>query len=283
MKLEKILAGIDFGKDTESVLAYAAYFAKIFDATLHLQYVIDYIVTPPTYLTPYIEEEKRIAEKEFSNLQKQLTDADIKTVTGVIVGRLHESFEAALKKTKADMLALGFISHALRRSSSEKLIKGLQLPILVVRGEKAESAKSGTIQIRKILCPSDFSEISKKALNMAIQLKDMFSSKLDVLHVCPDYVIKKMKTSEARDRAMRELHERAREKLAAYLSEFNMEEAGIIHEGDPYKRIISFSRENDIDLLVMGARGLGFIKGMLIGSVTDAVLKSSPCPVLVIH
>jgi nucleotide-binding universal stress UspA family protein len=34
---------------------------------------------------------------------------------------------------------------------------------------------------------------------------------------------------------------------------------------------------------VMGARGLGLIKGMLIGSVTDAVLKSAPCPVLVIH
>ncbi len=62
-----------------------------------------------------------------------------------------------------------------------------------------------------------------------------------------------------------------------------MKEAGIIHEGEPDKRIVSFSRENDIDLLVMGARGLGFIKGMLIGSVTDAVLKSSPCPVLVIH
>lgn len=29
MKIEKILAGIDFQKDTESVLAYAAYFAKI--------------------------------------------------------------------------------------------------------------------------------------------------------------------------------------------------------------------------------------------------------------
>ena len=35
------------------------------------------------------------------------------------------------------MLVLGFVTHTFRRSSSEKLIKGLQIPMLVVRGEKA--------------------------------------------------------------------------------------------------------------------------------------------------
>jgi len=54
-------------------------------------------------------------------------------------------------------------------------------------------------------------------------------------------------------------------------------------QGEPHKRIVALAKEKDIDLIVMGARGLGFIKGMLIGSVTDAVLKSSPCPVLVAH
>ncbi len=62
-----------------------------------------------------------------------------------------------------------------------------------------------------------------------------------------------------------------------------IKETGVIEAGEPDRRIVSFAKENDIDLIVMGARGLGLIKGMLIGGVTDAVLKSSPCPVLVIH
>lgn len=59
-------------------------------------------------------------------------------------------------------------------------------------------------------------------------------------------------------------------------------ERTVLH-GNPYETISSHAKEKDVDLTIMGARGLGLIKGMLIGSVTDAVLKSSPCPVMVIH
>lgn len=283
MKLKKILTGIDFGKDTNSVMAYAASFAGIFGSSVKLLYIIDYLVTPPTYLTPYIEEEKKVAEKNFETLKRQLTDAEIGAETEVIVGRLQESFEAAAKKTGADMLVLGFMSHVFRRSSSEKLIKGLQMPMLVVRGEKAEPLRIGSVQIRSILCPIDFSETSGKSLEIAKELSGLFSAKLHVLYVSPDYMLKKMKISEERDRASRDLLERANEKLTEFLSSHNLKDTGEIDEGEPDNRIVNFAKQKDIDLIVMGARGLGLIKGMLIGSVTDAVLKSSPCPVLVIH
>lgn len=185
MKIERIVAGIDFGPSSEIVGAYSSFFAKGTGASIHLLYVIDYLVTPPAYLAPYMEEEKKVAEKNFTALKERFADAGIKTETEIIIGRLRESFEAVVEKTNADMLILGFKSHALRRSSSEKLIKGLQVPMLVVRGEKTESARTGPIEIRRILCPADFSESSSKALKVAKDLKDMFSSKLDVIHVFP--------------------------------------------------------------------------------------------------
>ena len=283
MKIEKILAGIDFGKDTEKVLAYASLFAEVFDASLNLLHIIDYLITPPAYLTLYIEDEKKAAEKNFAVWGKQLRDAGIKTKTGITIGRLHESFDAEVKKINADMLVLGFSSHVLKRSSSEKLIKGLKMPMLVARGEKAESAKIGSLKIKSILCPTDFSETSRKALTVAKELGDIFSSKVNVIYVLPDYIIKKMEASSDRDRAMKELLDEAEGRLDTFLTDSDLKETGMISEGEPDIRINSFSKEKDIDLVVMGARGLGFIKGMLIGSVTDAVLKSSPCPVLVIH
>jgi nucleotide-binding universal stress UspA family protein len=283
MKVKKILAGIDFGKDTESVLAYAAHFAGMFGATVNLLYVIDYLTTPPAYLIPYIEEEQKIAGKKFNILKKQLSDSGISSKTEIIVGRLQESFEKAVKKAGADMLVLGFMTHALRRSSSEKLIKSLQMPMLVVRGKKAESSKKGTIQIRKILCPTDFSDMSGVALKTAMELKDVLSARLDVIHVSPVYEIEKIKTLDDKERALEEFHKRARNRLDDFLHDHTVQDKGILHEGEPEQKIVAFAGENDIDLIVIGARGLGLIKGMLIGSVTDAILKSSPCPVIVVH
>jgi len=285
MKIERIVAGIDFGPSSEIVGAYSSFFAKGTGASIHLLYVIDYLVTPPAYLAPYMEEEKKIAEKNFTALKERFADAGIKTETEIIIGRLRESFEAVVEKTNADMLVLGFTSHVLRRSSSEKLIKGLQMPMLVVRGEKADSARMDSIKIRRILCPTDFSEESKKALKFANDLKDIFSAEMAVIHVLPNHIIKiKIEKIRDRDRVLQELNDEARDNLNNFLSNYDIEKSGgVIEEGEPAKRIVSFSKEKDIDLIVMGARGLGLMKGMIIGSVTDAVLKSSPCPVLVIH
>ena len=283
MKIEIILAGVDFGPATDSIIAYAASFASAANASLHLLHVLDYVVTPPAYLAPYIDEEKRVAESNLAVMKKELQEAGIKTGTETVIGRLHDSFAASLKKTHADMLVLGFMTHTFRRSSSEKLIKGLNIPMLVVRGEKAMAARKGGVDIARVLCPTDFSEYSLKALKTAMELCDLFSARLDVLHVLQDFAIKTMKMTGEREKALQELREKAKKKLDAFLPENAVRCTGTIDEGEPYEKIVSFAQQNNTDLIVTGARGLGLIEGMLIGSVTDAVLKSSHCPVLVLH
>lgn len=284
IEMRSVLTGTDLGPDTEKVLAYASFFAKSMGASLSLLYVIDYLITPPAYLMPYIDEEKKIAEENFRVWKKIIEDIGIKAEMDVVVGRLHESFETEVKRLKTDMLVLGFKTHAFRRSSSERLIKGLQVPMLVVQGKKAEAAKIGSVKIKKILCPTDFSESSMKAVKAAKELQDVLSTELDVIHVLPSHIIgEKMKAWTDKDRARQELTGQAKESLDKFLSEAGLEKAGAIYEGEPHKKIVSVSADNDTDLIVIGARGLSYIKEMLIGSVTDAILKSSPCPVLVIH
>jgi nucleotide-binding universal stress UspA family protein len=283
MKIEKILAGVDFGPATDSIMAYAASFASAANASLHLLHVLDYVVTPPAYLAPYIDEEKRVAESNFAILKKELEDAGIKTGTAIVIGRLHESFAASLKKTHADMLVLGFMTHTFRRSSSEKLIKGLQIPMLVVRGEQAVAVHKRPVAISRILCATDFSEYSLKALKAAKELCAVFYARLDVLHVLDDSVFKKMKMTGEREKALQELRETAKKRLDTFLPENCLRCTGTIEEGEPYEKIVSFAQQNGIDLIVTGARGLGLIEGMLIGSVTDAIIKLSHCPVLVLH
>jgi nucleotide-binding universal stress UspA family protein len=283
MKIEKILAGVDFGPATDSIMAYTSTFGSAANASVHLLHVLDYIVTPPAYLAPYIDEEKRLSESKLAILRKELRDAGIETGTATVIGRLYESFAQSLKKMQADMLVLGFMAHTFRRSSSEKLIKGLNIPMLVVRGEKSEAVRKAPVTISRILCATDFSEYSLKALKTAVELCDLFSARLDVLHVLQDSAIKTMKMTGDRGKALKELREVARKKLDMFLTENAARCTGTIEEGEPYEKIVSFAQENSIDLIATGARGLGLIEGMLIGSVTDAVLQSSHCPVLVLH
>ena len=68
------------------------------------------------------------------------------------------------------------------------------------------------------------------------------------------------------DRARAEAHEKGVTQLSATSV-----------EGDPAEQILIFARENDVDAIVMGNRGLGALKGLLIGSVSQKVSSLSEC------
>lgn len=283
MEIRKILVGVDFGPATDAVLSYAAHFARATGASLTLLYAIDYLTTPPAYLAPYMEKEKKAALDNFAVLEKQLAERGVRAESEVSAGRLQESFEAAIGRTHPDMLVLGFMTHAFRRSSSEKLIKSLTMPMLVVRGEKTRQSRTGTVVMKKILCPVDLSEQSQKALIAAKALQGILSCSLEILSVMPSHKVRGLTSQDESDRLIRELHDDTKSRLEKFLGDTGIGESVIIDDGEPGQRIPAVAQDLNSDLIVIGARGLGLIKGMLIGSVTDAVLKTSPCPVLVIH
>jgi nucleotide-binding universal stress UspA family protein len=51
----------------------------------------------------------------------------------------------------------------------------------------------------------------------------------------------------------------------------------------PYVEIVRYAKERDIDLIVMGTHGRGFVAHMLMGSVAEKVVRRSPCPVLTVR
>jgi len=67
------------------------------------------------------------------------------------------------------------------------------------------------------------------------------------------------------------------------VKEFNLPGEAEILQGASGEIICSAAEDGGYDLIVMGARGLSYLQGVLIGSTTETVLKSSPCPVLIVH
>jgi nucleotide-binding universal stress UspA family protein len=56
-----------------------------------------------------------------------------------------------------------------------------------------------------------------------------------------------------------------------------------ILEGSPAEAIMDVANTREVDLIVMGSRGLGRLKGLLIGSQSQKVLQHAPCPVLIVR
>jgi nucleotide-binding universal stress UspA family protein len=284
MLIDKILVAIDFEKETNNIVSYAGYFSLKTGSSLEFLNVIDYITTPPSYLLKYIEEEKKAIEKRFIDIKNILEKYNINLRLEIVVGRLQESFQRYVDEKAPKMLIIGFSSHQFRRSSSEKIIKSLKVPMLVVRGVSFKEIDVESVLIKKILCPVDLSEPSKKALSFSIQLSQLLSADLLILHVISDKFIKDkvFKEGELREYYKVILEERRKE-FYSLLESFDCKDKGEVIEGDPYIDIVRYANENNFNLIVVGARGLGLIKGLFIGSVTDSILKTSHCPVFVVH
>jgi nucleotide-binding universal stress UspA family protein len=137
---------------------------------------------------------------------------------------------------------------------------------------------------QKILVPLDGSEHSERALEAAVQLAKKFNSKLALLTV---YSATEMIPSPefpgfpvigaAREWGGKILAE-AEQKVKSETIEVETE----LTEGNAVERIVEKSKEGKFDLIVMGARGLSTIEKILIGSVSEGVIKNAPCPVLIV-
>lgn len=291
LKAEKILAAIDLGSDTEKILAYALWLSKTVGsgtAEIDMLYVIDYALTPPAYMIPYIEKEKKADEEELCKWAERLKGLGIRAGHTIAVGRLVEAFNAAIKDMQSDILVLGYKSHIVRPSSSERLIKSLDIPMLVIRGQKSEKSLIGKVNIKKILCPVDFSEPSKKAFEFAKSLSEKASADLIASHVVSSIKMEKgfekLRDMSEKDRSdyKNELLKDAEGKMCFFLNICGGAES-VVRIGVPYTTINEIATEKEADLIVMGARGLSYTKGVILGSVSESIIKSSPCPVMIVR
>jgi universal stress protein A len=146
------------------------------------------------------------------------------------------------------------------------------------------------IRIDRILCPTDFSELADHATDYACALADAFKAELHVLHVVdesyqywmamgpnslplgptPEEI--RVGAEEQMERCKRERFSNAQSPLVA-----------TVRVGRPFLEIIRYARDQQIGLIVMGTHGRSGLTHVLLGSVTEKVVRKAPCPVLTVR
>lgn len=137
----------------------------------------------------------------------------------------------------------------------------------------------------KILLPTDFSECSAEAADVARSLAERFRSRVVVLHVLdqPATLDPMFRGDIPLELLRSRMEQFAQENMDAFLaSHFSGFENfdTMLAAGIPYREIIGKAREVGAELIVIGTHGHTGVEHVLFGSTAEKVVRMAPCPVL---
>jgi nucleotide-binding universal stress UspA family protein len=143
----------------------------------------------------------------------------------------------------------------------------------------------------KIIVGLDGSELSYKALDHAIEIAGKFGAELKLVAVVPKIRIPVYGGHTRASEDIQRFHQslgRAysnvlikAEQRVKFLKD-NIKIEKIILEGKPSTNIVEASEEKDVDLIIIGSRGIGGITGWILGTTSNKVVETSKKPVLII-
>ena len=174
-------------------------------------------------------------------------------------------------------------------SVSDSVVRHAHCPVLVVRGEREEERAAITFPT-KILVATDGSEEATLAARTAADIAANTESEVHVVHVrgMPVYIdpgpeVPRVAPGAAEETVRREAQgvlDTQAEQLEAASGKVTQTH---IRLGRPVEEIIILADEIDAELVVMGSRGLGRVRRLLLGSVSDGVVRHAHCPVMVVR
>jgi nucleotide-binding universal stress UspA family protein len=206
---------------------------------------------------------------------------------------VHEAIAGRVATTHADLLVMGThgrsgFQHMLLGSVTEKVIRTVTCPTLVVPPRAPDVAPDTPVTFRHILCPTDFLASSLKACEYAISVAEEWDAQVTLVHVVE--MLAAVGEAPSLDDPYARLRGAAIADARRRLSDLIPEDArafctidAVVVEGRAYKEILCLAKQKGTDLIVMGVHGRKPLDLLFFGSTAHHVLRASTCPVLVVR
>ncbi len=142
--------------------------------------------------------------------------------------------------------------------------------------------------IRRILCPTDFSEFSDMAFRYALSIAQHYGGKLFVEHVVELWQHPEAAFVPAHYYVEFRSHllHKGEEELQRFVKHHannGIQPVSVVEQGIAADSILSLAEAQEVDLIVMGTHGRRGFDRLMVGSVTERVLRKASCPVLAVH
>jgi nucleotide-binding universal stress UspA family protein len=142
-------------------------------------------------------------------------------------------------------------------------------------------------EIKRILCPVDLSDVSRHAIDHAVLLARWYEARITALHVCNPLVVPMadftvVGTVPPPVMTEDEINEFRARVRACFDSAGKIDVDVLVEDGHPANQILARAKAQAADLIVIGTHGTGGFQHLVLGSVTERVLRQATCPVLTV-
>ena len=302
-KIANILVPLDFSRRSLKALKYALPFAERFHSTLHLVHAFEYeypmsiLAAMPLAISE--AQVARSAKRRLAAVAKKHLVALAPENCHVVKGHPSQAVCQLARRLETDLIVTtthGYtgLRHVFLGSTAERIVQHTPCGVLVVReherefvGETRGAANSGgTIRLRKILVPLDFSECSMVGLESAVQFAKDWGAQLVMFNCVPLQTFATYGDYGGRDStALAECAQRAARDLmsdvVSNLQSRGIFVQGVVELGAPAQNICDYARANDVDLIVTSTHGSSGLVHLLLGSTAEHIVRYAHCPVLV--
>jgi len=215
--------------------------------------------------------------------QEKLERGDVQVRVVAREGPPVDVILETVEEEKATMIALAThgasgISRLLLGSVAEGILRKSPVPVLAVRPfwsyELLPPAGTELLPMENLLVPVDASDLSIASLPGVVELARLFDMRIVLLRVL-DGSQKKPASAENHGEAVKQL-----KALAQMVEKRGVEAVTMIKEGDPARQILDTVRLNGIQLIAMTTHGRSGLSRLVMGSVTERVLRCATVPML---
>lgn len=293
MQIKKILWASDGSKESRDALRWAELCATRLGASVMALSVIE---SPDLCTLELPDDVKgkialvdrglgRRADNRLKRVASVLERKGIQAETRVVRGIPYQEIIKAAQSQDVDLIAMGkrglnLWGRMLLGSTATKVLRESHVPILTVRHAAKKPA------VKKIAVPSSFSPADHASLEWALAFAEKSAASVVLLHIFQAH----KSWDTVKGGSMGRLRRIATEKLDAMLEMVPAQKrkgVPVITRvkvfSRPWSGIVSFVREEGIDMIVMGTHARKGVPRFFLGSVAERVIREAPCPVITVR
>lgn len=276
-RIKRILVPTDLSDFSKAAAGWAAMFHRRLGSHITLLFAnepyipVDVLQGPAAYAFQ-LEPEflQRLSERLSAFATECFPDCASSVDSLIVDAAPAQAILQTANKIDADLILMGTHGRrgwrrALLGSVTENVVRATDRPLMSV---PASLATPGGPKIAKILCPVNFTDIGRQALEEAVALAAAFDSELQVLHVT-DVVDHSFLT-------------RIEDDFAAWVEpavRHRCRYSQIVTRGDVAEQVLKLAERDGADLIVVGAQHRRFYDTTIIGTTTERIVRFAKQPV----
>jgi nucleotide-binding universal stress UspA family protein len=291
ISIERILCPASLPHESEEALGFAVSLARAFGSKLFLCHYADApaLVTVVANKTTTGQTRKFLEDSLTRHLERAAALEHY--WKRIVVGYGNDAGEEIVREAgerRIDLIVMRSRRSrvaALLGSTAEHVSRTAPCPVLIIRSKMRghDLEQDGNAGFKRVLVAHDFSSSSELALSYAFSIAHKYSAELHLMHVLPGLQTDDPETEWIEAGADSAFHRVIRRMQHSVPGEVyrRCKVQNAVRWGKPYREVLTYTRQQNIDLVCMGALGRDFGSEALFGSNTDRVLRQASSHVLI--